>query len=393
MTLNVETTVTYQHCEDTTTRFQHHVGGTRSGKTYGIIQWLIIQAIQRQLRINIVRKSHPALRRTAMRDFKEAMASMGIWELDRWHDSRSEYTFASGATMQFISADDEQKLRGVKSDYLFVDEANELNEEEAFQLGIRTSKKIIWAYNPTISPYHWLRKQYGDKEVSVHHTTYKDNPFLPQEQINAIEDLQTKNPKYWSIYGLGEYAGNDRQIYGFKVIDEIPSGAEFICYGIDFGFSSDPTAMVGLWKWGDNIYLREHLYEPGLTTGDIAGRFRKLDVGRKEIWGDSAEPRLIEELHRQGFNIKPVKKGPDSIRYGIALMLNYNIHIEKGSQNLLNEFYSYQWATDKSGTVTDTPESGLDHLADAARYAGMMRLGMKSVTAGKYTININGRRI
>ena len=388
MNLTIDTTITYQHLQNSSARTQHHLGGTRSGKTYGILQWLIVQALQTKMNISVVRKSLPAMRRSVIKDFRDILLGLNIWEHDRWNDTNKTYHFDSDAVMTFFSADDEGKLRGVKADITWVDEANELSEDEGFQLGIRTTQKIIYSYNPTISPYHWLRQQYGNDKVDVFRTTYLDNPFISAEQKAAIEELKDKNPKYWAIYGKGEFAGNERQIYNFEIIDAIPEEADFVCFGMDFGFSSDPTAMVGVWKWGENIYFREHLYERGLTTGDIVSRLSKISFNREEIWGDSAEPRLIEEIYRSGYNIKPVTKGKDSIKFGINTLLNYKIHLEKGSQNLINEMYGYQWSQDKNGYVTDVPEGGLDHLLDAARYAGMMRLTKKAENKGKYTISI-----
>ena len=126
-----------------------------------------------------------------------------------------------------------------------------------------------------------------------------------------------------------------------------------------------------------------------MVTKDIVDRLHKLDITKsEEIWADSAEPRLIEEIYRSGFNIKPVTKGKDSIKFGISVMQNYKIFIHNKSQNLINEMYAYQYSTDKYGYVTDNPEGGLDHLIDAARYCCMMRLSQKAVNKGNYVISI-----
>ncbi len=389
MELTIDTTITYGHIQNNKTRFQHHLGGTRSGKTYAILQWLIVYALQSERKnISVVRKSMPSLRRSAIKDFRDIMETLKIWNDSQWHDTKKEYTFESGSIISFFSADDAQKLRGVKADITYVDEANELSEEEAFQLGIRTTQNIIYSYNPTISPYHWLRQQYGDDNTSVYRTTYKDNPYLPKEQVMAIEDLKDKNEKQWKVYGLGEFAGNERQIFQFNIVDDIPIESDFIGYGMDFGFSSDPSTLVGCWKWGESIYFKELLYEKGLTTGDIMSRFKGLSLNREEIWCDSSEPRLIEELYRGGYNTKAVVKGKDSILFGINCMLNYRIHLHKGSQNLINEMYGYQWGADKEGNVTNRPEGGMDHTIDAARYVSMMRLSKKSENKGIYNITI-----
>jgi len=391
--LNIETTITYQNLDSSNARYQHHVGGTRSGKTYAILQWIIVQCLQRNPIVSIVRSTMPSLRRSVIKDFRDILNDLGIWESDRWGESNKTYTFESGAVVSFFSTDDEGKLRGIKADISWLEEASEIDKDSAFQIGIRTTQKIIYSYNPTISPFHWLRQQYGDKEVEVFKTTYLDNPFIPKEQIQAIEDLKEKNFKYWQIYGLGEFAGNDRQIFQFELVNYIPDEAQLMAFGMDFGYARDETALCALYKMGDTIYLRELMYEKGLTTGDIINRLRRFAPNREEIWGDSAEPRLIDEIYRSGFNIKPVTKGPNSINFGIQTMLGFKIKVDKYSQNLINEMYGYQWATDKEGNVLDKPEGGLDHLIDAARYAAMMKLTKKEENKGKYSITVGGVRL
>ena len=382
--INIDTTITYGHVQNAKSRITQHIGGTRSGKTYAILQWLLVQMISDDgLNVTVVRKTIPSLKRTVIKDFIDILKSLDIWNESDYNGTDRIWKYYN-SNIQFISTDDAEKLRGIKSDILFIDEASEIDEESYFQLSIRTTGRIILAYNPTVSPYHWLR-QMGDCERYV--TTYKDNGFLPAEMIKAIEELEIKNPKYWKIYGKGEFAPNDKAIFKFDTCNEFD--ADFIGFGIDFGFSSDPTALVAVYRSGNRLYLEELLYEKGLVTKDIIDKLHKLDITKQEeIWADSAEPRLIEELYRSGFNIKPVVKGKDSIKFGISVMQNYEIQITSKSQNLINEMYSYQYASDKYGYVTDVPEGGLDHLIDAARYCCMMKLSQQAQNKGKYAITI-----
>jgi phage terminase large subunit len=351
------------------------------------LQFLIVKAIENKETITIVRKTIPSLKRTVIKDFKDILQGLNLWQDENFNVTDRLYNLYD-STIQFISTDDADKLRGIKSSILFVDEASEIDEESYFQLSIRTSGKIILAYNPTISPYHWLRTM---PEVERYVTTYKDNIYLPKEMVDAIENLQHTNEKYWKIYGKGEFAPNDKAIFQFELCDSID--ADFIGFGIDFGFSNDPTALCAVYKNSDTIFLEELIYEKGLVTNDIVAKLNQLDIQKsEEIWGDSAEPRLIEELYRNGFNIKPVVKGKDSIKFGISVMQNYKIKILKQSQNLINEMYAYQYATDKHGYTTDTPEGGLDHLIDAARYCCMMKLSQKAQRKGTYAITIGRNR-
>jgi phage terminase large subunit len=384
--LTIDTTITYSNQDNTPTRVTHHIGGTRSGKTYALLQWVIVKSLESKQEVTIVRKTIPSLKRTIMKDFKDIMLSLGIWNDNDFNMSDRVYTFYNDSTIQFISTDDAEKLRGLKSSILWLEEANEIDEESYFQLQIRTTGPIILSYNPTISPYHWIRQQ---QDCTRYFTTYKNNPYLEESVKRAIEELRTANPKAWKVYGLGEYVGNERAIFDFEQCDWVPDDADFVCMGMDFGFAQDPTAIVSLFRNGNNIYLVENCYEKGMVTTEIADKLRGV-VGdnRWEIWCDSADPRMIEELYRMGFNTKPVIKGKDSIRFGIQVLQNYKIFIPKTCQNLINEFYSYQWAMDKHQHVTDTPEGGMDHLIDAARYAAMMRLSNVATAKGKYVIRI-----
>ena len=387
MEVTINTTVTFENLLESKSRVSQHIGGTRSGKTYAILQYLIVESLKTPLTITIVRKTIPSLKRTVIKDFSDILKGLNIWREDDFNITDRIYRI-NESTIQFINSDDAEKLRGLKSDILFIDEASEIDEESYFQLSIRTTGKIILAFNPTISPYHWLRKM---ENCERYVTTYKDNPYLAKELVDAIEELKEKNPKYWTIYGKGEYAPNDKAIFDFELCGE--HDGDFVAFGIDFGFSSDPTALVAVYRSNDRLYIEELLYERGLVTKDIADKLRVLDITKsEEIWADSAEPRLIEELYRMGFNIKPVTKGKDSIKFGINTMKNYKIFIHNKSQNLINEMYSYQYATDKYGYVTDNPEGGLDHLIDAARYVAMMKLTHKAQNKGTYAISIGNYR-
>jgi phage terminase large subunit len=381
-TIHIQTTISFEHLNESQQRVVQLIGGTRSGKSFGITQYLIVKALESKRDISVVRKTIPSLKRTNIKDFREIMLELGIWDTERFNISDRVYVFDNGSTFTFVNTDDPDKLRGFKSDILWLDEASEIDESSYFQLQIRTSERIILSYNPTVSPFHWLR-QMVDCDRFI--TTYKDNPFLPAQMIKSIEDLETKNPKLWKIYGKGEFAPNERAIYQFEIVDDYE--AEFVAFGLDWGWN-DKMAMVAVYRNGDKLYVEEIIYESKMTMTDLVNRLKGLDVEREEIWCDSSEPRSVEELYRAGFNAKAVKKGPDSIKFGIGVLQNFKIHIKKDSQNLINEMYGYQYAQDKYGYTTDTPEEGLDHLLDAMRYVAMMKLSLKAQTRGTYAISI-----
>ena len=385
MNLEINTTITYTNQDNSPTRVTHHIGGTRSGKTYALLQWCIVKALEKKEIITRVRKTIPSLKRTVMKDFKDVMQLLDIWNENDFNISDRIYSFYNDSIIQFISTDDAEKLRGLKSSILWLEEANEIDEDSHFQLSIRTTGPIILSYNPTISPYHWIRLM---QDCTRYFTTYKNNPYLEKTVVKAIEELQKTNPKAWLVYGLGEYVSNEKAIFQFNVVDFLPDEALFVAFGLDFGYSSDPTALVSVWKMDNELYIMEHCYEKGLVTSDIDAMLRSVVKDREEIWADSAEPRLIDELYRLGWNIRPVIKGKDSINFGIQVMQNYKINIPKSCQNLTNEFYSYEWSSDRFGKQLDKPVDFNNHLIDAARYAAMMRLSNKATAQGKYIISV-----
>jgi phage terminase large subunit len=386
MHLEVNTTISYKHIEDCPTRVCHLVGGSRSGKTYAALQWLIVQALQNKELVTIVRKTIPSLKRTVMKDFKDLMQSMGIWNENDFNISDRTYTFYNDSQIQFISTDNAEKLRGVKSNLLWIEEASEVDSESYLQLQIRTTGKIILSYNPTVSPWHWLREM---QDCTRYFSSYKDNPYLEKSVIRALEDLKHTNIKAYQVYTKGEYTTNDKAIFEFELVEWLPDEAEFVAWGLDFGYANDPNALVSVWKLnGNELYILEHCYEKGMVTNEITDMLKKAVSGNEEIWADSSEPRLIEEIRRAGFNIKPVTKGKDSINFGIGVLQNYKIKIPKSCQNLINEFYSYEWETDRFGKILDRPVDFNNHLLDAARYVAMMKLSQKATAIGKYVISI-----
>ena len=329
------------------------------------------------------------MRVSIMRDFVGILKELGIWSEEQWSATEHIYTFDNGSMIEFMSIDSSEKRKGSARDYLFVDEANELSREDWFQLFIRTRKKSIIAYNPSFGTNNYIFTEIQTHpEADLYISTFKDNPYLEKQLIEEIERLKEINPEYYKIYGMGLPGNNVGTIFSINIIDDVPEDAEFVAFGMDFGFSIDPTALVALWKRDKDLYIEELIYQKGMVTSDIANRLRELEVGREEIWADSAEGRLIEELYRQGFNIKPVKKGKDSIRMGIDLMMQYRLNVKKSSINIVKEFGEYVWMVDKNGNFENVPVDYSNHSIDAIRYVCMERLNAKKIKAGNYSITI-----
>jgi phage terminase large subunit len=389
--LKVDSTITFSNAWDSKAKIQLHQGSARSGKSFALLQYLIVKAISEIQLISVVRKTFPALRTSAIRDFKDIMKGMGLWDDNRWMATEHTYTFDNDSVIEFFSTDSAEKLKGLRRNILWIDEANELNSEQFMQLAIRTTGQIILSYNPSFSPKHWIIKELSVRDdVQTFITTYKDNPYLPLEQVRFIEKYRETNPRYWQTYGLGQFAVNEKQIYDFEVIDEFDfDTAEFVCFGLDIGYVSDPTALIALWKNGDKIIVNEHIYQRGLITQQIIDILKENVDSRDIIIVDSSEPRLIDEIKKGGFPLaRGVKKGKDSVNWGIDLVKKYRIVVPKSNTNLIEELYSYEWVDDGNGGVTNTPVDANNHLLDAMRYAVMEQMNAKKINAGNYAITI-----
>lgn len=389
MELQINTSKTYRDIEKSR-KICILQGGTRSGKSHSALQWLIVQALSQQnIIISVVRKSFPSMRVSILRDFQNIMKNLGIWEEDSYSATEHIYFFDNGSIIEFLSIDNAEKRKGTSRDYLFIDECNELSREDYFQLFIRTRIKTIVAYNPSFGTNNYIFNEiHTHPESDLFISTFKDNPFLEQSIIQEIERLAEINPEYYKIYGLGLPGNNVGTIFGITIVEDIPEDAQFLAFGMDYGYSIDATTLIAVARKDTNLYFDELLFKTNMVTGDIINFLKSLDIGRNEIFADSSEGRLIEEIYRSGFNIKPVKKGPDSVRIGIDLMMNYKLHVTKRSKNMIREFSEYVWMVDKNGNFENKPVDYSNHTIDAARYAVMETLTQRKINAGKYTLSI-----
>ena len=382
----LQTNIVWRHLENSNKRIIIEQGGTRSGKTYNILLWLIFgYALKNKKKtITIARKTYPALRTSAMRDFMEILKEYGLYNELSHNKSSSEYRL-SGNLIEFISLDAPQKVRGRKRDVLFINEANELHWEDWQQLIFRTKDRIILDYNPS-DEFHWIYdkvKTRSDAEFFI--TTYKNNPFLPPEIKKEIERLKETDENYWNIYGLGQIGVGKSLIFSSTVIEQIPSEANFLSYGMDFGYTNDPTTLIGVYRYNDNLYFKELIYRTGMTNQDIAKELQRLEIGRRdEVFADSAEPKSIDEIYKFGFNIKPATKGKDSINIGIDMLKRYKLHITKDSINTIKEFRNYKWKEDKNANILNVPIDQYNHSIDALRYATYNKLSRPNY--GKYAL-------
>ena len=382
----LKSNIVFRHLETSDKRIVIEQGGTRSGKTYNILIWIIFSyALKNKGKtVTICRKTYPALRTSAMRDFIEILRSYELYDEKNHNKSSSEY-YLNGNLIEFISLDQPQKVRGRKRDLLFINEANELHWEDWQQLVFRTTGRIIIDYNPS-DEFHWIYDKVKTREdAEFHVTTYLNNPFLEDSIIKEIELLKQTDENYWRVYGLGEVGSGKSLIFRTELIDRIPDNARFIYYGMDFGYTNDPTTLIAIYIHDTNLYFDEKIYRTNMTNQDIANELGRLEIGRRdEIYADSGEPKSIEEIYRMGWNIKPATKGRDSVNIGIDMLKRYALHVTKESTNTIKEFRNYKWKEDKNGVVLNTPVDMFNHSIDAIRYGCYTKLSRPNY--GQYAV-------
>lgn len=322
--------------------------------------------------ISVVSETMPHLKRGAIRDFLNIMENHNYFKEDKWNKSDYIYTFDSGSKIEFFSADQPGKVRGPRRDVLFINEANNVSYEIFTQLEIRTNK-IIWLdWNP-VSEFWFYSDEYGKPNIVARPDTdfitltYKDNEALPEAIIKTIE-MRRHNVGWWKVYGEGQLGEAEGRIYtGWNIIDEIPHEARLERYGLDFGYSSDPSAVVAVYYFNGGYIWDEILYMRGLSNQQIADTIK--NSAQALVIADSAEPKSIDEMRTYGINILPANKGKDSVRHGIQWVQNNRISVTKRSVNLIKEYRNYLWTTDPQGQFTKEPSPIWNHLLDAGRYA------------------------
>jgi|TARA_R100000482_G_scaffold124922_1_gene79927 phage terminase large subunit len=349
-------------------------GGTSAGKTICILLILIDYAIRNPGKeISVVSESIPHLRRGCLKDFLAILKSLNRYKDTQYNKSLLKYNFSNGSYIEFFSTDQSDKLRGARRTDLFINECNNIPFDAYQQLAIRTSGTIWLDYNPT--NLFWVDKELlNQPDTDFVTLTYRDNDTLSDSIIKELLKARqkAKTSTYWKnwcrVYLDGEIGSLEGVcIPDWKEIDSIPIQARLLGYGMDFGYSVDPTTLIALYKWNDAYIYDEVLYKKGMLNRDISRFLRELNI-KENIIADSAEPKSIAELNGYGHSVYPVSKGRDSVVYGINLINQNEIFITKKSTNLKKELQGYIWAKDKDGNTLQKPTGSHPDCIDAARY-------------------------
>jgi phage terminase large subunit len=372
-----------------TKRIRAVSGGTGASKTISILIWLIdyCQSVENEI-CTVVAESVPHLRLGAMRDFKNIMVSNGYWNDNHWKENpEMVYEFGTGSKIEFISFDKFGKAHGPRRDVLFMNEANNIPYNIADQLITRTSK-IVWAdWNPS-SEFWFYTEMLGKRDdIDFITLTYKDNEALPETSRKEIESHRNRKD-WWQVYGLGQLGQLEGKIYkDWAIIPEIPHEARLECYGVDYGYTNDPTAVVAVYYYNGSYIWDEIAYTRGLSNKEIAEILKNQP--HAVIVPDSAEPKSNDELMSYGLTVIPADKGPDSVRNGIQIVQRNKHSITQRSYNIIKEYRNYLWEVDKDGKILNVPEHEFSHSMDAGRYGESYLLKNPNTVIDQFKQNLS----
>lgn len=375
---------------DTSYRTFVNQGGTSSGKTYTLMQVLIFHALNNNgCVITVAGQDLPNLKVGAMRDAKTIVnGSDWLRNFFKFNESGSFFQGVNNSIIEFKSYQNEQDAKNGKRDFLFINEANGVSYSIYWQLSIRTRQKVYLDYNP--SERFWVHNDViGRKGVKLIISDHRGNPFLTAEEHARIEAIEDE--ELFKVYARGLTGKLSGVIFpNFSIVDELPSREEWKLYGygLDFGFTNDPTALVQCVIAHGELWVDLLVYETELTNPMIADKAKANGITRKtQIVADSAEPKSIAELNNLGLWVVPTSKGKDSIAVGIDVLHRYKINVTRRSMPLIEEMQAYKWETDRDGNKTNKPIDKFNHAIDAIRYFAMMKLNVKRRSAPKAHYN------
>lgn len=287
--------------------------------------------------------------------------------------------------MEFKSYMDSQDAKSGKRDYLFINEANGISLELFNELHLRTRERVYIDYNPNNE--FWVHEQLiGKPNCKLLITDHRHNPFLSDKIREKIEALKERDIELWKVYARGITGRIEGMVFkNWERCFVFPKDSKLIGYGMDFGFTNDPTALCEVRESGGELFIKQLIYETGMTNQDISARLHQLGISQSEdIVADSAEPKSIEELRRMGWRVEGAQKGKDSINMSIDILKRYKMNIVGDSGALVKELNSYKWKTGADGKPMNEPIDYLNHALDSIRYIALNKLN--SPFSGEYYI-------
>ena len=382
----------YRDNQDTKPRFLVNQGGTSSGKTYTIMQRLIVLSFEHpRAIITVAGQDLPNLKVGAMRDLDTILHSNArLLDWFKQNKSDSLYRGKNGALIEFKSYQDAQDAKNGKRDYLFVNEANGVSYEVFWQLAIRTRKQIFIDYNP--SARFWVHNQIiGREDCKLIISDHRNNRFLTAQEHKKIEDIEDK--ELWLVYARGLTGKITGLVFSnWGIVDKLPPREEWKmdCRGLDFGFSNDPSALEHVVLAHGELWVDEEIYRTGMTNQDISRECKEQGIDRSNlIVADCAEPKSVKELNNEGLWVVESIKGKDSVNNGIDILKRYHINITRRSVGIISNMQQYKWKKTRDGETTNQPIDAFNHGIDAIRYVALMKFRIEHRgTARAHTIQL-----
>lgn len=346
-------------------------GGTSSGKTYSILQVLMLRALSEPNQIiTVAGQDIPNLKAGAMRDIERILDTTKLFasQLASHNRTDKQYKFKNSSLIEFKSYDNAQDAKNGKRDYLFVNEANGVPYDVFEELQVRTSRQVFIDYNPT-APFWAHHKLIGRADVQLFISNFTHNPFLDATIKAKIIAYKNTDPERWKVYGLGKTGSVQGVIFDrITWVSMLPDELRNISWGLDFGYTNDPTALVQTGELRGERWAKLHLYDTGLLNSSIIEQLKELGIKRSDtIYADSADPKSIAEIRAAHFNIKPAPKGKDSVIWGIDKIKEMPLNLVQDA-NFKAEALNYQWQQ-INGLWTNKPIDKYNHAWDALRYA------------------------
>lgn len=366
-------------------------GGSSSGKSFFIAQKILNRCFTpKRQGFLCLRTTGPTARSSIWELFKSILIENDVYKLVHVNETQMKMTFPNGTFIICRGLDELQKIKsivGITGQWL--EEAIEFTIKEFLELQRRmravqnTYKQTIISFNPD-DYYHWIKELFFDettpanerykRKSTVLMTSIEDNKFATKEDLEELDALKEQDDNEYQIYRFGNWAIPRNVIYThFKIIDEFPTGFDEVIYGMDFGYT-DPSAIVEIGILDHQYYVKEILYESGLTATQMLDRVKQVIPNRNAlIYADSNRPEYIKELEDTFYGIRGAEKGPGSVINGIDIVKKSKVFLDANSPNLLREARNYR-KREVNGRILDEPVKNNDHTLDGLRYALMEHL-------------------
>lgn len=386
---NIFNSVYYPHFRDYTKRYEIYYGGAGSGKSVFIAQKLVYRALTSRRKILVLRKVNSTTKNSTFALLVKTLSDWSILPYCKINKSDFSIVLPNGSCFLCMGLDDPEKLKSIAGiTDAWLEEATEFTQDDFNQVDLRIRERVvqsqlILSFNP-VSKANWCYLEFFKEnpelnsfreQCTIVQTTYKDNRFLPDKYIEALQSLMATNPVYYKIYALGEFGSLDKLIYNnwqsFEFDHKKIKGTH--CCGLDFGYTNDPTAFIAciVNEEEKRIYIYKEWGDTGYTNDEIASRIKDSGYAKSDIIADSAEQKSIEEIRRAGIlKIKPAVKGPDSILFGISKIQQYELIVHPSCEQTISELQNYSWQKDKAtNEYINKPVDRDNHFLDALRYS------------------------